>query len=95
MDWDWIFEGNDISSSIVFTTPCNEFALKAPKMNSIDYLLKPLSLDELSFSIDKFESFRADRLNLEQIRRFAAAITRILKTDYCKNCPKHQVNQYR
>lgn len=65
-----IFDGNDINSSIIFTTAYDEFALKAFKMNSIDYLLKPISQDELSFAIDKFERLRDDRqeLNLKQIK---------------------------
>lgn len=41
---------------IIFTTAYDEYALKAFKLNSIDYLLKPISSDELKAAIDKYKA---------------------------------------
>jgi DNA-binding LytR/AlgR family response regulator len=49
-----IFEAIDIKSAIIFTTAYDEYALKAFKLNSIDYLLKPIDDDELAAAIEKF-----------------------------------------
>lgn len=45
-----------IESAIIFTTAYDEYALKAFKLNSIDYLLKPIDEDELAAAITKFEN---------------------------------------
>ena len=45
-----------IKSAIIFTTAYDEYALKAFKLNSIDYLLKPIDEDELSIAISKFKN---------------------------------------
>ncbi|MCA1918673.1 MAG: response regulator, partial [Flavobacterium piscis] len=42
-----IFEKVNIQSAIIFTTAYDEYALKAFKLNSIDYLLKPIDEDDL------------------------------------------------
>jgi len=51
-----IFESVKVDSAIIFTTAYDEYALKAFKLNSIDYLLKPIDPDELKAAIDKFKS---------------------------------------
>ena len=51
-----IFETAKVETPIIFTTAYDEYALKAFKVNSIDYLLKPIDKDELKESIDKFKS---------------------------------------
>lgn len=51
-----IFEQVTINSSIIFTTAYDEYALKAFKLNSIDYLLKPIDENELKVALDKFRS---------------------------------------
>ena len=50
-----IFEKTDVRSPIIFTTAYNEYALKAFKVNSIDYILKPVDKDELAAAFHKFE----------------------------------------
>ena len=51
-----IFEVLDIKSAIIFTTAFDEYALQAFKLNSIDYLLKPIDEDELEKAVNKFKS---------------------------------------
>jgi two-component system response regulator LytT len=55
-----IFEKIDIKSAVIFTTAYDEYALKAFKLNSVDYLLKPIDEDDLEVAVLKFK----DRLQL-------------------------------
>ncbi len=50
-----IFDAITIKSSIIFTTAYDEYALKAFKLNSIDYLLKPIDDEELEAAIKKYK----------------------------------------
>jgi len=49
-----IFDYVNIKTPIIFTTAYEEYAIKAFKVNSLDYLLKPVRANELSRAIDKF-----------------------------------------
>ncbi len=51
-----LFEQIDIKSAVIFTTAYDEYALRAFKLNSIDYLLKPIDEEELSVAILKFKN---------------------------------------
>ncbi|MHC1704169.1 MAG: LytR/AlgR family response regulator transcription factor [Tenuifilaceae bacterium] len=50
-----IFEQLSIEFPVIFTTAFNEYAIKAFKVNSIDYLLKPIDEDELKGAVNKFK----------------------------------------
>ncbi len=50
-----IFEEIDLDIPIIFTTAYNEYAVKAFKLNSIDYLLKPIDKLELKQALTKFD----------------------------------------
>ena len=50
-----IFEAIEIKSAIIFTTAYDEYALQAFKLNSIDYLLKPIDEDELAKAVTKYK----------------------------------------
>lgn len=50
-----IFEGNPVDVPIIFTTAYDQYTLKAFKLNSIDYLLKPIQEDELKLAIQKWK----------------------------------------
>lgn len=73
-----IFETIDIKSAVIFTTAYDEYALRAFKLNSIDYLLKPIDEDDLEVAVTKFkERFQLSKttlkepmqLDFEQIRK--------------------------
>lgn len=51
-----IFEKIEVKSPIIFTTAYDEYALKAFKVNSIDYILKPVDKSELSASLLKLKN---------------------------------------
>ncbi|MEO9871311.1 MAG: response regulator, partial [Ekhidna sp.] len=51
-----IFDQIRINKPIIFTTAYDEFALKAFKTNSVDYLLKPIGDEDLRTAIVKFET---------------------------------------
>ena len=50
-----IFESIEIKSAIIFTTAYDEYALQAFKLNSIDYLLKPIDNEDLENAVKKYK----------------------------------------
>lgn len=53
-----IFEQTPVESPVIFTTSYDEYALRAFKVNSIDYLLKPIKRHELEASLEKHRKLR-------------------------------------
>ena len=51
-----VFDQVEIDIPIIFTTAYDQYALKAFKVNSIDYLLKPIDKEELSDALDRFDA---------------------------------------
>lgn len=68
-----IFEQIDIKSAVIFTTAYDEYALKAFKLNSIDYLLKPIDEDDLEVALNKYRQRNPEpqqlALDFEMIKR--------------------------
>lgn len=54
-----IFEQVKLTIPIIFTTAYEEYMIKAFKVNSIDYLLKPVDYEELAGALNKFKSLRS------------------------------------
>src|SRR5690606_23203398 len=48
-----IFEQVQIDSPVIFTTAYDEYALRAFKVNSIDYILKPVDKEQLNSALQK------------------------------------------
>lgn len=49
-----IFEKVNVKTPVIFTTAYDQYALQAFKLNSIDYLLKPINSNDLQQALDKF-----------------------------------------
>lgn len=54
-----IFESTVVSSPVIFTTAYDRYALKAFKVNSVDYILKPIMEGDVEFALSKYEASRA------------------------------------
>lgn len=55
-----IFENIEVKTQIIVTTAFDQYAIQAFKLNSIDYLLKPFSQEELHYAIKKFKTLKAE-----------------------------------
>ena len=62
-----IFETCKIQTPVIFITAYDEYALKAFKVNSIDYLLKPIAPDDLKAALDKFNVLHRQQANYSRL----------------------------
>ena len=80
-----IFERVEVKSAIIFTTAYDEYALKAFKLNSIDYLLKPIDDEELETAIEKFKTNHSEPHDLMvDINQIKKLLINPLDRDYKK-----------
>lgn len=82
-----IFRHVQVNTPIIFTTAYNEYALNAFKLNSVDYLLKPVTFDSLYDALKKYEgmkeSFGAKSIkNIEELSLALANIQKDYKTRF-------------
>ncbi len=81
-----IFVKIEIKSAIIFTTAYESYALRAFKLNSIDYLLKPIDEEELAAAITKFQTRLAQKdslsLNFEQIKSMFSTTEKVYKNRF-------------
>ena len=68
-----IFEEVEVRSAIIFTTAYDEYALQAFKLNSIDYLLKPIDDEDLEAAVKKYRLLKPEpqklALDFEDIKK--------------------------
>lgn len=57
-----IFEKIEVDCPIIFTSAYDQYTLKAFKVNSVDYLLKPIEASELKASIDRFRKLHINKV---------------------------------
>jgi two-component system LytT family response regulator len=68
-----IFEARHIRCPLIFTTAYDEYAIRAFKLNSIDYLLKPVDKKELGPALEKFRSLDLTLQLPDQLRGLLAS----------------------
>jgi DNA-binding LytR/AlgR family response regulator len=78
-----IFNQVKIQAPVIFTTAFDEYAIEAFKLNSIDYLLKPIKPDDLGKALSKLDSFKEQfksgaYISEEQVQQ----LLRITKKEY-------------
>lgn len=54
-----IFDAVEVRAPVIFTTAYDQYAIKAFKLNSVDYLLKPIRREDLQASLQKYRSLKA------------------------------------
>lgn len=72
-----IFDKMEIETPVIFTTAYDEYAIEAFRVNSIDYLLKPIKTEDLKRALEKFKKLtRQDLLKyITQVARLAPGQT--------------------
>jgi DNA-binding LytR/AlgR family response regulator len=78
-----IFNQIHVTSPIIFTTAYDQYAIKAFKLNSVDYLLKPLDPKELAAAIRKYQQQHIQpSLPLDQLREMLLPKTTTFKSRF-------------
>ena len=75
-----IFELTEVDTPIIFTTAYDSYALEAFKVNSIDYLLKPLKAEDLERAINKWR-----RLSSVERSDYKSRVDTLAASQNCKN----------
>lgn len=66
-----IFEIVNIEAPIIFTTAYDQYALEAFKVSSIDYLLKPIDVEDLTKALDKLKKLTQPINQISQVEELA------------------------
>lgn len=73
-----IFQQVEIKRPVIFTTAYNEYALKAFKVNSIDYLLKPIRSEDLRFALNKWKELQeGSTMQITQLQRLVSDLSEL------------------
>lgn len=75
-----IFRNISVETPIIFTTAYDEYAIEAFKVNSIDYLLKPIKSDELERAFTKFA-----KLNRTEVMQYLEQLSRLDRSNRYKD----------
>jgi DNA-binding LytR/AlgR family response regulator len=89
-----IFERTKVGCPVIFTTAYEEYAIKAFKVNSVDYLLKPISFDELVNAFQKFGNqtkrvSSAPEITLELLSKVKEMLHKQYKTRFVIKVGEH------
>jgi two-component system, LytTR family, response regulator LytT len=84
-----IFDNVEINIPIIFTTAYDEYSLKAFKVNSVDYLLKPVDHEELRQALDKFRRIHHKRPDMTNFRSLLMQIQPKIKERFLVKTGNH------
>lgn len=74
--FDFLSQTEDLNFKVIFITAYEEFALKALKIGAVDYLLKPVDIDELKIALDKVNA-----LSIEDQKSQISTAKKVLNND--------------
>jgi DNA-binding LytR/AlgR family response regulator len=88
-----IFEQCEVPCPVIFTTAYDEYALQAFKVNSIDYILKPVDKDELNAALNKLtklsSSAGSNRAIMENIGQVVSMLSKKYKERFVIKVGEH------
>jgi DNA-binding LytR/AlgR family response regulator len=90
-----IFKEVRINQPLIFTTAYNEYAIEAFKVNSIDYLLKPIAFEDLNRSLNKLASLRENlmdghqRIEMEELVKVLGELQKSYKNRFMVKVGEH------
>jgi len=76
-----IFKQMKIESMIIFTTAYDEYAMQAFKVNSLDYLLKPIEKDELQVAFEKYYQYNKQFIQEKNSNIDFSALASLIKNE--------------
>jgi DNA-binding LytR/AlgR family response regulator len=77
-----IFDSVEIRAPIIFTTAYDEYAIRAFKVNSIDYILKPIDSGSLTKAIGKYKSLYPAKTDNKKIELLYDQLVKKYKTRF-------------
>jgi two-component SAPR family response regulator len=75
----WTFSKTKIIVPIIFTTAYNDYAIRAFKLNSIDYLLKPVDKADLEAALKKFHLLQSKFANNDYLKQIASLFANFMR----------------
>jgi len=90
-----IFKRTEVNIPVIFITAHNEYAIQAFKVNSIDYLLKPLNYDDLYRSLEKIKLLREnlpankERIKYDELSKVLLQMNKSYKTRFLVKTGDH------
>jgi DNA-binding LytR/AlgR family response regulator len=79
-----IFKNFELNVPVIFTTAFDQYAIKAFKLNSIDYLLKPIDETELRTALDKYRLLKNDNTHFFQTEILQQIASNVYKKEFKK-----------
>ncbi len=76
-----IFEKATINFPVIFTTAYDQFAIKAFKVNSVDYLLKPIEEAELTWALKKYKELYSSASDTKNIQSVIASVAQLMEPE--------------
>lgn len=93
-----VFDQIPVKSPVIFTTAFDEYAIRAFRVNSIDYLLKPLDFEAVAQALDKYVDLHMKKqappapISIETLREMMSGMQQNYKTRFVVKKGEHLVS---